>query len=93
MSGTARANKPAPPCEGRPNKPLRDCIRSALETYFKDLDGHPAGDLYQMVICEVEQPLLKNVMEYTRGNQSKAAGILGLNRSTLRKKLSLHGLE
>lgn len=93
MSAAPHHGKSAPPCEGRPNKPLRDCIRAALETYFKDLDGHQAGDLYQMVICEVEQPLLKSVMEHTRGNQSKAAEILGLNRSTLRKKLSQHGLD
>ena len=86
MSAAPHRDKPT-------NKPLRDCIRAALETYFKDLDGHKAGDLYQMVICEVEQPLLKSVMEHTRGNQSKAAEILGLNRSTLRKKLNLHGLE
>lgn len=93
MSAAPHHSKSAPPCDGRTNKPLRDCIRAALETYFKDLDGHKAGDLYQMVICEVEQPLLKSVMEHTRGNQSKAAEILGLNRSTLRKKLNLHGLE
>lgn len=93
MSGAAHHGKSTPPCEGRPNKPLRDCIRAALETYFKDLDGHKAGDLYQMVICEVEQPLLKSVMEHACGNQSKAADILGLNRSTLRKKLRQHGLD
>ncbi|MDA1107771.1 MAG: DNA-binding transcriptional regulator Fis [Proteobacteria bacterium] len=93
MSAAPHHGKSPPPCDVRVNKPLRDCIRAALETYFKDLDGHQAGDLYQMVICEVEQPLLKSVMEHTRGNQSKAAEILGLNRSTLRKKLNLHGLE
>lgn len=75
------------------NKPLRDCIKEALETYFEDLDGHKPGDLYQMVLSEVEQPLLEILLRYTRGNQSKAAEILGLNRSTLRKKLSQHGLD
>jgi len=40
-----------------------------------------------MVLGEIEQPLLVTLMEYTRGNQSRAAAILGLNRSTLRKKL------
>lgn len=93
MSSASHAGKPSAPRDNRPNKPLRDCIRHALETYFKDLDGHKPGDLYQMVICEVEQPLLESVMRHTRGNQSKAAEILGLNRSTLRKKLNLHGLE
>ncbi len=93
MNSATHHGKSAPPCDNRPNKPLRDCIRNALETYFKDLDGHKPGDLYQMVICEVERPLLESVMQHTRGNQSKAAEILGLNRSTLRKKLNLHGLE
>ena len=93
MRSAPHHGKSAPPCDKSTNKPLRDCIRVALETYFKDLDGHQAGDLYQMVICEVEHPLLKSVMEHTHGNQSKAAEILGLNRSTLRKKLNLHGLE
>jgi len=39
------------------------------------------------VLSEIEPPLLKSLMDYTRGNQSRAAVILGLNRSTLRKKL------
>jgi len=75
------------------NKPLRECIKEALELYFEDLDGHKPGDLYQMVLSEVEQPLLEILLHYTRGNQSKAAEILGLNRSTLRKKLSQYGLD
>ena len=44
-------------------------------------------------MCEVEYPLLKSVMHHTRGNQSRAAEILGINRSTLRKKLEKHGLN
>ncbi len=75
------------------NKPLRESIKEALEMYFEELDGHKPGDLYQMVLSEVEQPLLEILLRYTRGNQSKAAEILGLNRSTLRKKLSQYGLD
>jgi len=44
------------------------------------------------VISEVELPLFEAIMRYTRGNQSKAAQILGINRSTLRKKLEHYGL-
>ena len=44
------------------------------------------------MIGEVEQPLLKAVLEYTEGNQSRAADILGINRGTLRKKLKTYGL-
>jgi Fis family transcriptional regulator len=46
-----------------------------------------------MVLSEMENPLLKVVLQYARGNQSKAAEILGINRSTLRKKLAKYGLN
>lgn len=78
----------------RRKKPLCSCIDSALQRFFTDLDGHtPPQDLYQMVMCETEQPLFKAIMDYTKGNQSKAAEILGINRSTLRKKLEKYGLH
>ena len=63
-----------------------------MEIYFQDMEGHAPSDLYRMVINEVEKPLLESVMNEVRGNQSRAAEMLGLNRSTLRKKLQLHNL-
>ncbi len=75
------------------NVPLSGTIKSMLEDYFNDLDGHPPADLYQMVLQEIEQPLLESVLHYTRGNQSKAAIVLGLNRGTLRKKLKQYDLN
>lgn len=75
------------------NRPLRESAEIALRRYFADLDGTPPTDLYEMVINEVEKPLLRAVLEYTRGNQSRASEILGINRSTLRKKLRAHGLH
>ncbi|MEW7977317.1 MAG: DNA-binding transcriptional regulator Fis [Candidatus Sedimenticola endophacoides] len=77
----------------RTTEPLSECVRDALNSYFRQLDGHAAADLYQMVISEVELPLLETVMEHTRGNQTKAAALLGISRSTLRKKLATHGLD
>lgn len=74
------------------HKPLRDLTQDALNTYFENLNGHRPGDLYTLVIREVEQPLLKAVMDYTGGNQSQAADILGMNRGTLRKKLRSYQL-
>jgi Fis family transcriptional regulator, factor for inversion stimulation protein len=68
-------------------RPLRDMTEEALGKYFKDLNGHRPGDLYELVLGEVEEPLFRTVMDYTRGNQSVAAAILGINRATLRKKL------
>ena len=67
-------------------------VKAAMENYFQDMEGHTPSDLYRMVINEVEKPLLESVMKEVRGNQSRAAEMLGLNRSTLRKKLQLHNL-
>ena len=69
------------------NRPLRSVTEDTLKRYFKDLNGHTPGDLYGLVLGEVEAPLFKTVMDHTQGNQSRAAQILGLNRATLRKKL------
>jgi Fis family transcriptional regulator len=74
------------------NKPLRDMTGEALRTYFRDLNGHKPNALYDLVLGEVEPPLFEAVLDYTRGNQSRAAEILGLNRATLRKKLKQYDL-
>jgi Fis family transcriptional regulator len=73
-------------------KPLSALTDEALRSYFATLNGHRPGDLYQLVIGEVERPLLKAVLVYTKGNQSRAAEILGINRGTLRKKLKSYDL-
>ena len=73
-------------------KPLCKHTADALNQYFTTLNGDRPGDLYDLVIGEVERPLLKAVLDYTHGNQSQAASILGLNRGTLRKKLRTHSL-
>ena len=76
----------------RRKKPLGSAVQTALACYFSDLDGHPPDGLYNMVISEVERPLFEAVMNHVRGNQSKAAKILGINRTTLRKKLEHYKL-
>ncbi len=73
-------------------RPLSALTDEALKSYFANLNGHKPGDLYQLVIGEVEKPLLKAVLSYTNGNQSRAAEILGINRGTLRKKLKSYEL-
>lgn len=74
------------------NQTLRDSIEVALDNYFTHLDGQMASDLYNMVLAEVELPLLQAVLRYTRNNQTRASTILGLNRGTLRKKLKQYDL-
>jgi Fis family transcriptional regulator len=74
------------------NKSLHKHTEDALEQYFESLNGDRPADLYDLVIGEVERPLFKAVMDYTQGNQSQAAGILGINRGTLRKKLRSYSL-
>lgn len=64
-----------------------------MQAYFRDLNGHDADDVYAMVLGEVEPPLLRVTLQYCRGNQSKAAAMLGISRSTLRKKLRCYHIE
>jgi Fis family transcriptional regulator, factor for inversion stimulation protein len=72
--------------------PLRNHAERALSDYFTSLNGHRPAQLYDMVLREVEEPLFRVVLDYAEGNQSRAAGILGINRGTLRKRLKQFGL-
>lgn len=71
---------------------LRACVENTMENYFRHLDGQNVTDVYDMVLQEIEAPLLEVVMKNTRQNQTKAAEMLGLNRGTLRKKLKRYSL-
>ena len=71
---------------------LRLSVSSAMDRYFENLGGQSTVNLYDLVMTEVETPLLMAVLEYTKNNQSKADEILGLNRGTLRKKLKQYDL-
>jgi Fis family transcriptional regulator len=73
-------------------RPLHRCVETALDDYFAVLDGEDAVGLYDLVMAEVERPLLASVMRYVGNNQSRAAAMLGVSRGTLRKKLVQHGL-
>lgn len=68
------------------------CVTGALEKYFRDLDGEKPVAIYDMVIRSVEKPMLEMVLKQTGGNQTLAADMLGINRNTLRKKLTEHHL-
>ncbi|WP_289007816.1 DNA-binding transcriptional regulator Fis, partial [uncultured Idiomarina sp.] len=62
-------------------------------SFLRQLDGQDPEELYELVLSEVEAPLLEEVMTYTRGNQTRAATMLGINRGTLRKKLKKYGMN
>ena len=74
------------------NQPLHDSVRQSLESYLSQLKGQMPSNLYELILAEVEAPLMECVMEYTKNNQSRAAIVLGLSRGTLRKKLKMYGL-
>lgn len=72
---------------------IGDCIRRNLNRYFRDLDGETPHAIHAMVIASVEQPMLEVVMKQAAGNQTVAAEMLGISRSTLRRKLAEHNLS
>lgn len=72
---------------------LYNAVKHSIRRYLYELDGTNPHDMYTLVLKQVERPLLEAVLEHTRGNQSKAAEYLGLNRGTLRKKLRLYNLH
>jgi len=67
---------------------LREAISQHLDRYFAELGGDiSAGDLYSQLIREFERPLIEKTLAVTKGNQLRAAQILGLNRNTLRQRI------
>ena len=88
----ASNNPSSAPSENHSNQSLRYSVAEAMQRYFSDLDGQDTQDLYNLVMAEVEPPLLQAAMNYTKQNQSKTAELLGLNRGTLRKKLKQYNL-
>lgn len=72
---------------------LSECVTRTVRRYLADIgDTECAEGLHALVLREVEIPLLREVLAFHDGNQSRAASALGINRATLRKKLAAHGL-
>ena len=82
--------EPAP--ISHPQPALRDYVAKAVRRYLHDLGECDSHELYDIVLREIETPLLTEVMRHCDGNQSRAAALLGINRATLRKKLRQYGL-
>jgi Fis family transcriptional regulator len=73
---------------------LKDKVRKAMKGYFAQLDQKNMPiNVYQLVFNEVEPPLLHAVMKFANNNQSKAARILGINRTTFRTKLKKYNIK
>jgi Fis family transcriptional regulator len=66
---------------------LSECVRRSLDRYFRDLDGEKPTSIYDMVLRNVEKPMIETVLGRAEGNQTLAAEMLGINRNTLRKKM------
>ena len=66
---------------------LADCVKRSLERYFKDMDGEKPTSIYEMVLKNIEKPMIETVLGKAEGNQSLAAEMLGVTRNTLRKKM------
>ena len=83
--------EPAPQTNQQPA--LREYVAKAVRRYLLDLGECDSHELYDIVLREIEVPMLSEVMRHCEGNQSRAAATLGLNRATLRKKLKAYGLS
>ena len=69
------------------NTELSDAVKRSLERYFRDMDGERPTAIYDMVLKNIERPLIETVLGKAEGNQSLAAEMLGVTRNTLRKKM------
>ena len=73
---------------GQHQEPLVAAVERHIRQFLaSNRDGMPLRDIYDRVISEVERPLIQMTLASTKGNQIKAAAMLGLNRNTLRKKI------
>lgn len=82
MSSSSRKKEPC----------LNDFVGSVVRQYLDDMGETPPDNLHSVIMNEVERALIRIVLEYTEGNQSRAAKILGTTRTTLRNRIQRYGL-
>ena len=73
--------------------PLRKHVQNTVSRYLKDMGKTVPENLYQMLLSEVEPPLIEEILKCTGGNQSRAASMLGITRNTLRTKMQRYSIE
>jgi two-component system nitrogen regulation response regulator GlnG len=71
---------------------LEELVRTRLADFLRRVEGYSLTGVHDDIMGQVERPLISLVLEHAKGNQVRAAEILGLSRNTLRKKLADHGL-
>ncbi len=71
---------------------LRHSVETSVRTYLHELRDQSISGLHRHVMEEVEQTLIRVVIEHTSGNQSEASRILGLTRATVRRKIREHSI-
>jgi Fis family transcriptional regulator len=72
---------------------LRECVRHALRNYLRFHGDSTLRDLHTLVVSEIERNLIKEVLDFTKGNQSQASVMLGLSRTTLRQRLAFYRIN
>ncbi len=85
--------RPQPASENKTETSLSEQVTNMLEAYFKTLEEQQATDVYEMVLQQVEKPMIEFVLQQTENNQTHAANILGINRNTLKKKMQKYQVK
>lgn len=71
---------------------LREYVSGVVAQYLEDMGSTPPDNLHETIIVEVERAMIRTVLDYTGGNQSRAARILGMTRATLRNRIHRYAL-
>jgi len=72
---------------------LREQIAAALDLYLLQVNGDPVANLYDVVVEQLDIAVITTALKHADGNQTKAAKLLGISRSTLRSKINKLGLN
>lgn len=94
VAGALRADRAAARDEDAEDESFEELTLRRLRPLFAvGSEALESGDLYEQVLADVERPLIRLALQATKGNQVKAATLLGINRNTLRKKIQVLGVR
>lgn len=79
--------------DSEPAITLRQHVQKTVSRYLQDMGNTTPENLYQMLLSEIEPPLIEEILKRTGGNQSRAADILGITRNTLRTKMQRYSIK